>query len=686
MLAHTTNRAGRLIRAVARLAFAPITALALAAAPAQAGGTLTPIGSANQPIQILDHHVDVVINNGFARTEVQQTFFNPNPTDLEAIYAFPIPRSASLSEVTITISEKEIHGEVLPRQQAEQLYQEEASKGKEAGLATKSDYQNFEFRVSPVRAQDQTKIGFVYYQPLEIDTGVGRYVYPLEDGGTDELAESFWTRNETVQNAFSFNVELKSAVPVDSVRIPGFENSAVIDQLSAGHCTARIETQGGTLNKDLVLYYRLQDGLPGGVELIAYRADPNEPGTFMMVVTPGIDLKPLERGADYTFVLDVSGSMESKLHTLAQGVTQVLGKMTPNDRYRVVTFSTDAQDLSGGWHPATPENVRHTIAQVEQLQSQGSTNLYAGLKQALNGLDDDRATSIVLVTDGVTNTGVIDPKAFHELTSRYDVRFFGFLMGNNANWPLVRSICESSGGFYAAVSNSDDIVGQIMLAKSKILYECLHDADLRISGVKTFDSNEGALGKVYRGQQLVLFGRYEKGSKAKVRLAAKLTGQDKTYETTFDFPDIDTANPEIERLWAMSRVEAIDARRMIGDFDPSEAKTAIRDLGVAYQIVTDETAMVVLGDSSFEEHGIERRNQARTAIEQQARAARAGSEVRDHRVDQQQPMFNQPAPSPGNGGGAIDPISGAIVLGLGATIGLSRRRRVPIDTDGGNRC
>ncbi len=62
-----------------------------------------------------------------------------------------------------------------------------------------------------------------------------------------------------------------------------------------------------SLNRDFVFYYRLQDDLPGRVELVAYRADETKPGTFMLVVTPGLDLQPLNRGADYTFVLDVSG-------------------------------------------------------------------------------------------------------------------------------------------------------------------------------------------------------------------------------------------------------------------------------------------------------------------------------------------------------------------------------------------
>ncbi len=66
-----------------------IALLPLAAPAAFAAGTLTPVGSAHAPIQIREHVVDVVIDNGFARTEVRQVFFNPSDTDLEAVYGFP---------------------------------------------------------------------------------------------------------------------------------------------------------------------------------------------------------------------------------------------------------------------------------------------------------------------------------------------------------------------------------------------------------------------------------------------------------------------------------------------------------------------------------------------------------------------------------------------------------------------
>ena len=105
------------------ICFMLIVTLGMAAGTSYAAGILTPAGSKYQPVQIRDHQVNVVINNGFAITEVHQTFYNPNTENLEAVYSFPLPKSASLSEVTIYAGEREIHGEVLEKQKARQVYE-----------------------------------------------------------------------------------------------------------------------------------------------------------------------------------------------------------------------------------------------------------------------------------------------------------------------------------------------------------------------------------------------------------------------------------------------------------------------------------------------------------------------------------------------------------------------------------
>jgi Ca-activated chloride channel family protein len=575
--------------------------------------------------------------------------------------------------MTVYAGEREIHGEVLSREEAERLYGLEKQAGRDAGLATRNDIQSFEFRVFPVPPQAETRVRFLYYQPVPIDTGVGRYLYPLEEGGTDELAKSFWLRNERVEGAFSVEVELWSAWPVADVRVPGFEAEALVEELGDGHHRVRLERQGATLARDFVVYYRLADGLPGRVELVPYREAGAREGTFMMVITPGVDLQPLASGVDWVFVLDVSGSMSGKIQTLAGGVSDALGRLRPEDRFRIVTFESRARELTPDWIAATPENVRSWAAAVQQLAPGGSTNLYEGLELGLQRRDADRPTNLVLVTDGVTNTGVVDPRAFHALSKRHDVRMFGFLMGNSANWPLMRTLTEASGGFYDSISNGDDLLGKVLLAKSKVTHEALHDVAVEVKGVRTSDVTGAVIPKVYRGQQLVLFGHYTGSGEAELEIRARKTGADRTYRTRFAFPEEATAHPELERLWALATIEELEGRARSGLLDPAEAREAVCDLALRHQLVTDETAMVVLADESFERHGVERHNRERATRERAAQARRAAAPLVNPRVDAQQPVFDQPAAGLG-GSGAIDPLSAVVGVGLACAAWIARRR------------
>jgi Ca-activated chloride channel family protein len=653
---------------------------------ASAAGILTPTDSADQPVQILEHHVDVRITDGFARTVIQQTFSNPNPHPVEALYAFPVPESASLSEITIHSGETVLEGEVIPRAEAERIYEEEKSKGNDVGMGSKESYQRYEFRVFPVRPGVETQIEVVYYQPLKIDLGVGRYVYPIEEGGTDEQAESFWTRNQTVARAFSAEVTVHSSYPLDDLRIAGFPGAPT--KPDANTYNWRFDALGGTLNKDLVVYYRLAQDLPGRVDLLTYKPTENEPGYFLMTLTPGVDLEPITQGADYLFILDLSGSMNGKMATLSGGVEKALGKLNPQDRVHIVTFSDRAEKLTRDWVNLTPENVNGLINQVAGLKANGSTNLYDGLRLGLKQLDADRPTNVVLITDAVTNTGSLDPADFHKLLKQHDVRLFGFLMGNSANWPLMRSICEASDGFYSSVSNADDIVGKVLMAKEKIAYEALLDVDVKIKGLRTSELTKDFSGKVFRGQQLAIFGRYHGGGDAQLSLDARKTSGDLSFNTTVNFPEQAVDYPELERLWAMSRIEQIELQQSLGQLKASESKSSIRDLGVAYQLVTDETSMIVMADEGFQRHGIDRKNKSRIEIEQAAQAQRrssyasnanAGQPVNSTRVDQQ-PMFPNNAPrigggSGGGGGGGAFGLESIALLALTSLGVWSRHRR-----------
>ena len=140
-------------------------------------------------------------------------------------------------------------------------------------------------------------------------------------------------------------------------------------------------------------------------------------------------------------------------------------------------------------------------------------------------------------------------------------------------------------------------------------------------------------------------------------------------------------SPEIERLWAYATIETVQLQ--IDSFgDDDDSKQSITDLALEHGLVTDHTSMLVVREEVFDSLGIKRNNRDRVAFEQVAQQQRAQVSSVSHRVDQQQPMYQQSRPSLGGvGGGAFDLwtialIMTSIIVGLNrAGIGCQRQQK-----------
>lgn len=638
-----------------------------ASATSFAAGLLKPVGASQQAaLTIASHRVDVTINNGFVRTEVDQTFHNAGSSAIEGLYSFPLPKQASLSELSLWVGGQEVLGEVVEKAVARNIYQEQQAQGNQTALAEKNDYQSFDVRVGNVPPQSDTRVRLVYYQPLEIDLNIGRYLYPLAEGNVDEERISFWSTDNQVSGPFHFHLQLKSAFPVKDVRLPGLDKEAVVQRVGGvgeGNAGEVIDVvidrpEGAALNQDIVFYYRLDDSVPARIELVPYKADPGSEGSLMLVVTPAADLQPISEGTDWTFVLDTSGSMGGhKIATLANGVSKVLGQLRPNDRFRIIGFSDTAQDLTNGYVNATAEQVQRWIAQVKGIQAGGGTNLFAGLEMAYKKLDDDRTSGVILVTDGVANIGNTEHRAFLQLLQSCDIRLFTFVIGNSANQPLLERLAQDSGGFAMNFSDSDDISGRLLQAKAKVLHQALHDVEIEIAGERVKELTPKKIGNLYAGQQLVQFGRYNGSGEVVITLKAKISGQPQSWTTKATLPKVATDNPELERLWALSRID--EAMAEIRENGETKAlRDQVSDLGLQYSLVTDYTSMLVVTDEVRENSGIQSRNADRVQTERAAQQQRASQPVQNHRVDTgsnggQGAFNNRPSHGIGMGSGPV---------------------------------
>src|SRR6267142_5529760 len=102
----------RLVAALALLVFAQA---------AQATGLLIPTEKSLPPLAMLNHNVQVSIEDQVAVTKIEQTFRNHTDRQLEATYIFPVPKGASVRKFTMWVNGKETSGELVEAQKAREI-------------------------------------------------------------------------------------------------------------------------------------------------------------------------------------------------------------------------------------------------------------------------------------------------------------------------------------------------------------------------------------------------------------------------------------------------------------------------------------------------------------------------------------------------------------------------------------
>lgn len=143
------------------------------------------------------------------------------------------------------------------------------------------------------------------------------------------------------------------------------------------------------------------------------------------------------RGIDIVMAIDVSASMLAKdlrpnrLEALKQVASDFIDGR-PNDRIGLVEYAGEAYTKT----PITSDKsiVQRSLRDIKyNTIIEGGTAIGMGLATSVNRLKDSRAKSkvIILLTDGVNNSGFIDPKTASELAVEYGIKVYTIGLGTN---------------------------------------------------------------------------------------------------------------------------------------------------------------------------------------------------------------------------------------------------------------
>ena len=143
------------------------------------------------------------------------------------------------------------------------------------------------------------------------------------------------------------------------------------------------------------------------------------------------------RGIDIVMAIDVSASMLAKdlspnrLEALKEVAADFINGR-PNDRIGLVEYAGEAYTKT----PITSDKsiVQRSLRDIKyNTIIESGTAIGMGLATSVNRLKDSRAKSkvIILLTDGVNNSGFIDPKIASELAVEYGIKVYTIGLGTN---------------------------------------------------------------------------------------------------------------------------------------------------------------------------------------------------------------------------------------------------------------
>ena len=142
------------------------------------------------------------------------------------------------------------------------------------------------------------------------------------------------------------------------------------------------------------------------------------------------------RGIDIVMSIDISASMLAKdfrpnRMEVVKEVASEFVKNRPNDRIGLVVFSGESYTKT----PVTSDKtiLQNTLKDINySSQIDGGTAIGMGLATAVNRLKDSEAKGkvIILLTDGVNNTGFIEPKTAADLALEYGIKVYSIGVGS----------------------------------------------------------------------------------------------------------------------------------------------------------------------------------------------------------------------------------------------------------------
>lgn len=573
------------------------------------------------PLPLAHTDVRAAIAAYVASVTVTQHYRNPYDEKIEAVYVFPLPSDAAVSEFIMTIGERRIRGIIREREEAKRIYEEARAQGYVASLLTQERPNIFTQSVANIEPGKALDVEIQYFHTLAYLDNAYEFVFPMvvgprfnPPGSTSGVGAvgrenrgrsgqptevSYLRPGERSGHDIALAVNIDAGVSIESIESP----SHVVDvtQPAPERAAVTLRATDSIPNKDFVLRYKLAGDRVKAAVLTHRDA---KGGYFTLLLCPPEHLKSLaRRPAELVFVLDCSGSMSGEPITQAKAmVRRALARLGPDDTFQIVQFSSKASHFGPSPVAATPDNVKRAMRHLDNLAGEGGTMMIEGIRAALAFPHDPRRLRIVsFLTDGFIGD---ETEILAEVERTIgDSRIFSVGIGSSPNRYLIEGLARIGRGAVAYVGPGDSATAVADAFYERVQHPALTDVEIDWGAMHVKDVYPGRMPDLFVGRPVVLTGRFDGEGRATIKIHGRAGDTPAAITVEADLDDKGAAHAAISRIWARAHIADL-ADRMLTSND-AKLDGQIRQVALEHGLMSAFTSFVAVDSQTRTEgdHG-----------------------------------------------------------------------------------
>ena len=570
------------------------------------------------PLPLEHTAVDAAIAGYIGTVQVNQRFANPFDTKIEAVYLFPLPEKAAVSEFLMVIGDRTIRGILREKEEAEEIYRRARAQGYRASLLVQRRPNIFEQKVANIEPGNAIEVDITYFHTLAYRDGWYSFVFPtvvgprynppghtdpvaaLPRGGRTAFPEAtgveYLAPTERSGHDLGITVRLDTGVGIEELKST---HEIVVDREESGSTTVRLADETTIPNRDFVLDFRVA-GETVKSNLLTYRDPETGDGYFTLMVIPPLDATAIaRRPMEMVFVIDCSGSMSGRpLEQAREAVATALARLEPEDTFQIVRFSDHASRFGPEPVPATEANLAAARRYLAALDSDGGTEMLRGIRAALDFPHSPSHLRFVsFMTDGyIGNEAEILAAVRRHIGA---ARIFSFGVGSSVNRYLMERMAKEGRGVAAYLGlqdSAEQVMGNFF---DRVSRPALTDVEIDWGGMTVRDTYPAELPDLFVGRPLVVAGRYD-GEPTTVTLSGTVGDARRALAVAAN--DRSSAGPSIAKVWARLNIADLADRQATAGDPHGELRDAIRRIALRHQLVSSYTSFVAV-DSSMRTAG-----------------------------------------------------------------------------------